>query len=177
LGYPRVFRGANFGALLLLLAACHQGKEPADDRQELPHVIFGKYYLTEDLNDFEKLEQYYHFGVKDRDVWPDIYGDTDNQVIFHFTQWSGHDGYNSNDNIHVCRVVRAEFKHSVDVQFRDFDLICKGGQNDNSDAYTFGSSLFKYEKGRYRFRLFGDGFRRLRYTDEDGVDLYFRRVS
>ncbi len=170
-------RNSLFGLLLLLLTACDGKSERVSAMQQLPKVIFGKYYLSEDLNDFDKLQKYYHFGMKDRDVWPDIYGETDNQIVFHFTQLSGHDGYNSKDNIETCTILRAEFAELVYARFRDFNVVCKGVKADNSDAYTFGSSHFTYDNKRYRFGLFGDGFRRLKFTDEDGVELYFRRVS
>ncbi len=136
-------------------------------------IILGKYYLSEDYNNFSKLKKRYLIDKSNRNIWPDIYLDAEHGFIFHYTQMSGHDGYNPNDNIETCSLRKVLVSGWASDSFRDFKILCDGSGMREEDAYIFGSGGLAHDIKGYNFRLFGEGLKRLRYTDADGINLYF----
>jgi hypothetical protein len=179
------------GFFLASLASCQAGTgQPESDQrstksryakpslhQKLPKTIFGTWYLSEEHNNFDQIGKFYHLTKSAPKSWPDIYRDDSGQLIFRFTQLSGHNGYNPDDNIETCPLSGIIFASIVDVRYRDFKAICEGWYESKRHTFVFGSKDFAPDIAGFNFRLFGKGFNRLRFTDKNGVEFYFSRAK
>jgi hypothetical protein len=160
----------------LSIGACKPTERKIDDIIYIKNkIILGKFYLSNDLNNFNIINKYYFIDQKNIHMRPEFYFQSIGSVIFHYYHFNDISDFNSKYILNRCDVRELEVADFASDDFRELRIRCDSFGRNEKDSYIFGSKGNLHDIRGYNFRLFGKGLKRLRFTDQDGITLYFVR--